>query len=159
MRLSVLTVALGAVIATQGAAEVVAPADVVFGEYGEVEASLTGTMGDPENGAKIMKTKSIGNCISCHAVSALSDAPFHGEVGPSLDGAADRWTEAQLRGILTNSKLTFEGTVMPAYYKVTGFIRPGNAYTGKAAPDTLPPLLEAQQIEDVIAFLGTLKDE
>ena len=49
--------------------------------------------------------------------------------------------------------------MMPAYYKVDGFTRPGKAYTGKAADDTFAPLLEAQQIEDLVAFLGTLKDE
>ncbi len=54
--------------------------------------------------------------------------------------------------------MTFEGTVMPAYYKVDGFIRPGNAYSGKAADDTFAPLLEAQQIEDLVAFLSTLKE-
>ena len=135
-----------------------APADVVFNDEGAVEASLSGTAGDAANGAEIMKSKKKGNCISCHEVTALNDAPFHGEVGPMLDGAGDRWTEAQLRGILANSKMTFEGTVMPAYYKVDGFTRPGNAYTGKAAEGALDPLLNAQQIEDVVAFLMTLKD-
>lgn len=58
-----------------------------------------------------------------------------------------------------NSKKTFEGTVMPAYYKTTGFIRPGEGFTKKPAQEPLPPLLSAQQIEDTIAFLMTLKDQ
>jgi sulfur-oxidizing protein SoxX len=136
------------------------PADVGYDEYGAVEVSLSGAAGDPVKGAEIMVTKSKGNCLACHEVTALSDAPFHGEVGPLLDGAGSRWTEAELRGLVANAKMTFDGSVMPAFYKTSGFVRPGDAYTGKA-PTTaeLPPILTAQEIEDVVAFLATLKDE
>ncbi len=135
----------------------VAPGAVAFDEYGAVAVSLTGAAGDAENGAKVMRTKSLGNCISCHEVTALADSPFHGEIGPNLDGIGENRTEEELRGILTNSKKTFPGTMMPAYYKIDGFIRPGNRYTGKAPEGPLDPLLSAQQIEDVVAFLLTLK--
>lgn len=135
----------------------VTPADVKF-EDGTVAMSLSGQPGDAANGPEIMD-KGAGNCIACHEVSALSDIPFHGEVGPSLDGAGSRWTEEQLRGIVANAKMTFEGSVMPSFYKTDGFNRPGDAYTGKAAEGPLDPLLTAQQIEDVVAFLMTLKDE
>ena len=54
--------------------------------------------------------------------------------------------------------MMFDGTVMPAFYKTTGYIRPGNAYTGKAAEGELPPILDAQQVEDVLAYLLTLKE-
>lgn len=137
----------------------VAPKDVAFDEYGAVATSLSGVAGDAENGAVIAGNKSMGNCVACHQVTALSDVPFHGEIGPSLDGAGDRWTEAELRGLMANAKMTFEGTMMPAFYKVDGFIRPGDAYTGKAPTEALPPILSAQQIEDVVAFLATLKEE
>lgn len=140
-------------------AEMVAPADVKFDEDGAVAMSLTGKAGNAEEGASVVGSKKKGNCVACHQVEALADIPFQGEIGPALDGAADRWSEAELRGILTNSKMTFEGTMMPAYYKVDGFIRPGNAYTGKAPDGPLTPLLSAEQIEDVVAFLSTLKDE
>lgn len=136
----------------------VAPKDVSYTD-GAVEESLTGVPGDPEKGAEVMKTKSMGNCISCHEVSALSDAPFHGEIGPMIDGAGDRWTEAELRGIVSNAKNMFPDTMMPAYYKVDGFIRPGNGFTGNAGEEPLDPLLTAQQIEDVVAFLMTQKYE
>lgn len=136
----------------------VAPNDVAF-EDGAIAQSLSGSAGNAENGRKIATTKSLGNCVSCHAAEAYADVPFHGEIGPMLDGAGSRWEEAQLRGIVANAKMTFEGTMMPAFYKTNGYIRPGNAYTGKAAEGDLPPLLSAQQVEDVVAYLMTLKDE
>lgn len=154
-----LTTITAAVLLTAGAALAgeVAPKDVAF-NGGAIEASLTGVPGDAAAGAKIMTTRALGNCIACHEVTALKDAPFHGEVGPSLDGTGSRWSEAELRGIVVNAKMTFEGTVMPAFYKVDGFNRAGDGYTGKAAPADFPPILTAQQIEDVVAFLVTLKD-
>ena len=158
MKLTTLTVA--AVLAAGSAfADTVAPADVAYTEDGAVEVSLSGVAGNAEEGKAIMTSKKRGNCVACHASEAYADVSFQGTVGPSLDGVADRWNQAELRGILSNSKLTYEGTIMPAYYKVDGFIRPGNAYTGKAADGPLEPLLAAQDIEDVIAFLMTLKEE
>lgn len=158
MRLTNMTLVASVALSSAAFAEMVAPADVTYDEYGSVEQSLTGKPGNAENGAIVMKSKSQGNCIACHAVTALNDAPFHGEVGPMLDGVGDRWNEAELRGILANAKMTFEGTIMPAYYKVEGYIRPGDAYTGKAPKGPLDSLLSAEQIEDVVAFLSTLKE-
>ncbi len=158
MRLTNMTLVASVALSSAAFAEMVAPADVTYDEYGSVEQSLTGKPGNAENGAIVMKSKSQGNCIACHAVTALNDAPFHGEVGPMLDGVGDRWNEAELRGILANAKMTFEGTIMPAYYKVDGYIRPGDAYTGKAPKGPLDSLLSAEQIEDVVAFLSTLKE-
>ncbi|WP_293451643.1 sulfur oxidation c-type cytochrome SoxX [Planktotalea sp.] len=158
-KLAAASVAGVIALSSAGWAEMVAPADVAFDEDGAVAMSLTGKAGDAAMGAKIAGSKKIGNCVACHQIGALADIPFQGEIGPALDGAADRWSEAELRGILANSKMTFEGTMMPAYYKVDGFLRPGNGYTGKAAGGPLDPLLSGEQIEDVIAFLSTLKDE
>jgi len=157
MKLTSVTLA-AALIGTAAFAAETDPKAVKFDDYGAVEASLSGMAGDPEKGAVIMATKSKGNCVACHEISAL-DAPFQGNVGPSLDGAGDRWGAAELRGLVVNAKMMFEGTVMPAFYKVDGFTRPGDAYTGKAGTEPLPPLLSAQEIEDVVAFLATLKDE
>lgn len=157
MKLTSLTLAAGLIGSAAMAGEV-APKDVTFTEDGAVEASLTGAAGDAAAGAIIAGTKSKGNCVACHEITALADVPFHGEVGPMLDGAGDRWTEAELRGLMTNAKMTFEGTVMPAFYKIDGFTRPGDAYTGKAPEGPLTPILTAQEIEDVVAFLATLKE-
>ena len=152
-----LTAIAGVCLATTAAAQEVAPLDVSFDEYGAIAASLSGVPGDAAAGKEVMSERSIGNCVACHQVTAL-EATFQGNVGPSLDGAADRWDESQLRGIVANAKMTFPETVMPAFYKVNGYIRPGDAYTGKAGTEPLPPLLSAQQIEDVVAYLTTLQD-
>jgi sulfur-oxidizing protein SoxX len=158
MKLTSLTVAASLIGAAAFAGET-APKDVQYNEDGAVEMSLSGVAGDAANGAIIAGTKSKGNCVACHEITALADVPFHGEIGPSLDGAGARWTEEALRGLLANAKMTFEATMMPAFYKVAGFIRPGDAYTGAAGAEPLPPILTAQEIEDVVAFLATLKEE
>ncbi len=135
----------------------IAPSDVKFDE-GSVATSLSGVAGDATMGRKIVGSKKLGNCVACHQVSDLADVPFQGEIGPMLDGAGERWSEAELRGIVANAKMMFDESLMPSFYKTEGFIRPGKAYTGKAADDTFAPLLSAQQIEDVVAYLATLKE-
>ncbi|KHA51129.1 sulfur oxidation c-type cytochrome SoxX [Sulfitobacter geojensis] len=158
MRISVISVAAMGLMASVAFAEEVLPTAVSFNDDGAVEQSLSGTAGDAANGRKIVGDKKQGNCVACHQVSDLADVPFQGEIGPMLDGAGERWSEAELRGIVANAKIMFEDSMMPSFYKTEGFIRPGNAYTGKAADDTFGPLLSAQQIEDVVAYLVTLKE-
>lgn len=153
-----LTLAAGLVaIASFAIAEDVTPEAVAFDEYGSVAMSMTGVPGDAANGLATMENRGKGNCVACHVVST-STADFQGNVGPSLDGAAGRWDEAQLRGIVANAKHTFPDTVMPSFYKSSGYIRPGDAFTGKAGTEPLPTLLTAQEVEDVVAFLMTLQD-
>lgn len=156
MKRNIIAAALACVASAATAAEI-APGDVAF-DYGAVAESLTGTPGDAARGREVVGNKSLGNCVACHANSEMSDIPFHGEIGPMLDGAGDRWSEAELRGIVANAKMMFPGSMMPSFYKVDGFTRPGNAYTGEAADDSFGPLLTAQQIEDVVAYLMTLKE-
>ena len=135
----------------------VAPENVAYTD-GAIETSLTGTPGDPVAGEKAMTTAALGNCVACHSVTALEAYPFHGTIAPPLDGAADRWSEAELRGIVANAKMMFDGSFMPAFYKSGPYVRPGNGYTGKAATEPLPPILSAQQVEDIVAYLMTLKE-
>ena len=129
----------------------VAPSDVVADEYGAVTLSLTGVSGDPVNGRKVFMNRKQGNCLACHVNSEMSEQTFHGAVGPVLDGVADRWTAAELRGMLVNSKKVFEGTIMPAFYKDNGYNRILKKFAGKT-------ILKAQQVEDVLAYLQTLKE-
>ena len=157
MKRTLTAALLGTTIATFSFAQT-APGDVSFGEYGQVAESLSGVAGDPAAGLQVMVSRGKGNCIACHQVTALEEYPFHGEVGPSLDGVGARWEEADLRGIVANAKMTFPDSIMPAFYRVDGFNRPGNAFTGKAAEGPLDPLLTAQEIEDVVAYLLTLTE-
>lgn len=157
MRLLTITAAM--LVAGMATAETVAPADVQYNEDGAVAVSLTGQPGDAARGRDVFATKSKGNCVSCHAVAQLADVPFHGEVGPELSWTGDNRSAEELRGIVADAKKTFEGSMMPSFYKTKGYIRPGDAYTGKAPKtDELPPLLSAQDIEDVVAFLLTLQE-
>lgn len=155
-RHSILATAI-VVVATTLHANEIAPGDVVIDEYGDIAASLTAQAGDPVRGAEVMVTRGLGNCIACHQVSALSEHQFHGEVGPSLDGVGERWEEAALRGIVVNAKNVFPESVMPAFYRVDGFTRPGDGYTGGPATE-LMPILSAQDVEDVVAYLMTLTE-
>lgn len=154
----IILAALLGVSAGATQAEDVSPSAVVANEYGEIAQSLTGIAGDPARGQEVMTTRGLGNCIACHQVTALQEYPFHGEVGPSLDGVGARWDEAGLRGIVANAKAMFPGSVMPSFYKIDGYTRPGDAFTGKAAEGALDPLLAAQDIEDVVAYLLTLTE-
>ncbi len=158
MKLTAITAA-ATLVAGMVYAAPVAPTDVVYTEYGEIEQSLTGVPGDPAAGLEVMVDRGLGNCVACHKVGQLPDVPFQGEVGPELTWSGEVRSEAELRGIVANAKMAFEGTVMPAFYKTEGFVRPGNGYTGKAAEGAIEPILSAQQIEDVVAFLLTLKEE
>ena len=137
--------------ATPALAGEVKPADVAF-EEGAVAASLTGVAGDAASGRKVFANRKQGNCLACHSNADLAEESFHGEVGPPMDGVADRWSVAELRGIVANSKQMFEGTIMPAFYVDDGYTRPLDDFAGKS-------ILTAQQVEDVIAYLGTLKEE
>lgn len=157
MKQGMLVAVLSAQVAGGAFAADIDPLQIVWNDSA-IEASLTGVPGDAENGVKVFTSRSIANCVACHQVSALPNVQFPGDVGPSLDGAGDRWSEAELRGLVVNAKVAFDGTVMPSFYKTTGFTRPGEGYTGNAPTAPLEPLITAQQVEDVVAFLMTLKD-
>jgi sulfur-oxidizing protein SoxX len=116
-----------------------------------IPASLTGKAGDPQSGKLAMIDRKLGNCLACHKVSTLDEQPFHGEVGPPLDGAGSRWNEAELRLIVADSKSVFPGSIMPAFHTTEGRHRVMKKFQGET-------ILTAQQVEDVVAFLKTLKD-
>lgn len=146
---------LGAIAAlalsTAAFASEVAPDAIEFGDDG-VMTSLTGVAGDPVAGAETFKSRKLGNCLACHANADMSGELFHGDVGPSLDGVADRWEEPMLRAIVANSKQIFtEATIMPGFYSLE---------VGKHLREDLEgqTILTAQQVEDVVAYLGTLKE-
>lgn len=149
-RTAFLLVGVTTAFAAMATAET-APVDVAYDEYGAVEMSLTGVAGDAANGRSLFANRKLGNCLACHQNTDLAEQLFHGEVGPTLDGVADRWSEAELRGIISNSKNTFEGTIMPGFYKTEGFFRNMEKFEGKS-------ILSAQGVEDVLAYLQTLTE-
>jgi len=131
-------------------ADITAPADVEIKDL-SVEKPLTGEAGNADSGREIFANRKQGNCLACHANSDMSDQLFHGEVGPALDGVAGRWNEGQLRTILVNAKAVFtEQTVMPGFYSLEVGEDVREDLIGKT-------ILTAQQIEDLVAYLATLK--
>lgn len=130
-----IAIAFGVCVFGSAASADVAPTDVVWAEDGSIAESLTGTPGNVDEGKRIMTTNALGNCVACHTIATMPDVPFHGTIAPELQGSADRWTEAQLRGIVVDAKHTFPDSFMPGMYKVGPFIRPGVAFTAKA-PET-----------------------
>ncbi|MEX0694017.1 MAG: sulfur oxidation c-type cytochrome SoxX [Rhodospirillales bacterium] len=115
-----------------------------------IAQSLTGKPGDAVAGVKSFTDRRLGNCLACHQVTALAKEPFHGEIGPSLDGVADRYSEAQLRLQVVDAKVVNPDTIMPAFYRTEGLHRVLDKFKGK-------PILTAEQVEDVVAYLKTLK--
>ncbi len=145
--IAAMALCLGGGVALAGP---VAPADVQIVDM-EVAQSLTGVPGDPANGRKVFADRKKGNCLACHANSDMSEMLFHGEIGPSLDGVAERYEAPFLRALLVNSKEIFEGTIMPAFYVDSSTLnRVMPKFQGKT-------ILTAQEVEDVIAYLQTLK--
>ena len=129
----------------------VAPMDVKFTDDG-VKASLTDAAGDVAKGRSVYSNRKLGNCLACHVNAEQKEHSFHGEVGPSLDGVADRYSQAELRAIVINSKKALtEETIMPGFYSLDLGVRVNKKFAEKT-------ILSAQQVEDVVAYLATLKE-
>ena len=139
-------------LVSPAAAQALAPYSIVtVNGIPAIPAPLSGAPGDPKAGEKVVIERHLGNCLSCHEIGALKAEPFHGEVGPPLDGVAGRWDAATLRMIVVDAKKVFgEDTVMPAFYRIDGLNRVRPEFAGR-------PVLSAQQVEDVVAYLATLK--
>ena len=124
------------------------------GDGGAVEDaivdSLTGRPGDPARGRAIVADRQLGLCLLCHP-GPFPEERFQGSLAPDLAGAGSRWSEGQLRLRLVDARRLNPDTIMPPYYSTEGLTRVGPAWAGK-------PVLTAGQIEDVVAFLVTLRD-
>ena len=112
--------------------------------------TLTGKPGDAARGRTVVATRQQGLCLLCHS-GPFPEERFQGNLAPSLAGAGGRWSEAQLRLRLVDAQRLNPDTIMPPYYKVSGLQRVAPGFAGKT-------LLSAEQIEDVVAYLATLKD-
>jgi len=105
--------------------------------------------GDPARGRALIAARESANCVLCHAVPDPA-VRFAGNEGPSLAGVGTRLSEAQLRLRVADNVRVNPATVMPSYYRIDGMDRVASNYAGK-------PVLTAQQVEDVVAWLVTLK--
>lgn len=128
----------------------VQPAVISAAVVGDTQpASLTGVAGDASKGRSIVANRQVGLCLLCHT-GPIPEERFQGNLAPSLAGAGSRWTEGQLRLRMVDARTLNPQSIMPAYYRTEGLMRVSQNLQGQ-------PLLNGQQIEDVVAFLMTLK--
>lgn len=124
-----------------------APPYVVAGDA--ITQPLTALPGRVDEGRRIVTDRQVGLCLLCHS-GPFPEVRFQGDLGTDLAGTGSRWSEGQLRLRLVDPARLNPQTIMPAYYRTAGFARVGAAWRDK-------PVLQGQQIEDVIAFLKTLR--
>jgi sulfur-oxidizing protein SoxX len=117
-----------------------------------IAAPLGGLAGDASRGQAIVANRQVGLCVLCHQMPDALGVPvaFQGNLAPSIAGAGSRWNPAQLRLRIVDSRKLNPDSIMPAYHRTEGLARVGAAWQGR-------PVLDAQQVEDVVAFLVTLK--
>jgi sulfur-oxidizing protein SoxX len=115
-----------------------------------IPAPLAPHKGDAARGRAIVANRSVGLCLLCHS-GPIAEERFQGTLAPSLAGAGARWSTGQLRLRLVDGTRLNPDTIMPAYYRTEGLQRVARAFDGKT-------ILTAGQIEDVVAYLATLKD-
>jgi sulfur-oxidizing protein SoxX len=114
-----------------------------------IRAPLTATPGDAARGRAVVTNRQVGLCLLCHS-GPFPEERFQGTLATDLAGAGARWTEAQLRLRIVDSRRLNPATPMPSYYRTDGLVDVAAAYRGK-------PVLDAQQVEDVVALLASLK--
>ncbi len=112
---------------------------------------LTALAGDVARGRAIVANRQLGLCLLCHA-GPLPEERFQGNLAPDLAGSGARWSEAQLRLRIVDAGRINPDTIMPAYYRIGGLSHVAPTVRGK-------PILDAQQVEDVVAFLRSLKEK
>lgn len=140
-----LTAVALAIVSASAAA--VLPAYVIVGDG--IPAPLAPDGGDPARGRALVVARDAANCVLCHAVSDPA-IRFAGDVGPSLDGIARRFTVPQLRLRVVDDAKVNRTSVMPSYFKVAGLAQVAAPYVDK-------PILSAREVEDIVAWLATLR--
>jgi sulfur-oxidizing protein SoxX len=140
-----LAAAIAAMMATAEADALVAYTVVGDG----IPQSLTGRPGDAAHGRALVLDRA-STCILCHS-GPFPETRFKGDLAPNLAGAGSRWSTSQLRLRLVDASRLNPATIMPSYYRVDGLSRVGRNWRDK-------PLLSVEQIEDIVAYLATLRD-
>ena len=131
----------GVQTAVQTAVQTIAPESL--------PAPLTQSPGDAVRGRAIVANRQLGLCLLCHT-GPIPEERFQGTLAPDLAGAGARWNAGQLRLRMVDSRRINPATIMPAYYSAQGLQRVSAPLQGKT-------ILNAQQIEDVVAYLQTLR--
>ena len=147
IRAGLLTASLVAFLAGAAWAQGTQPYAVV-GDA--IPKPLAGKPGDAARGRAIVANRSVGLCLLCHS-GPIPEERFQGTLAPSLSGAGGRWSVAQLRLRIVDGARLNPDTIMPPYYRTTGLQRVAKSFEGKT-------ILTAEQIEDVVAYLATLKE-
>ena len=143
---AVLAIVLACLAAAASAQQ--AAAQRVVGDA--IPASLTGQPGDAARGRAIVANRAVGLCLLCHS-GPIAEERFQGDLAPTLAGAGSRWSAGQLRLRIVDGARLNADTIMPPYYRTTGLQRVARNFDGKT-------ILSAAQVEDVVAYLVTLKD-
>jgi sulfur-oxidizing protein SoxX len=143
----VLAVLAAAWLSAAGAQEAPTPFTVV-GDA--IPMSLTGAKGDAGRGRAIVANRYVGLCLLCHS-GPFPEERMQGTLAPDLRGAGKRWSDGQLRLRIVDAARLNPATIMPPYYRTDGLSRVAASFRGK-------PVLTGEQIEDVVAFLATLRD-
>jgi len=142
-----------ALVAVAVVAPGIARGDATAGAYAvagdAIPASLTGARGDAARGRALVLNRQVGLCLLCHS-GPFPEERFQGTIGPDLGGTGARLSEGQIRLRIVDPGRLNAATIMPAYYRTEGLRRVAPAFRGKT-------VLTAEQIEDVVAFLATLK--
>jgi L-cysteine S-thiosulfotransferase len=105
--------------------------------------------GDPQRGRQIVANRQVGMCLLCHA-APIPEERFQGDLAPDLNGVGARLPEAEIRARIADPSRANPDTIMPAYYKKDGLTRVASQFQGKT-------IFTAEQIEDVVAYLVTLR--
>ena len=140
---AVLVVSIAGIAWAQGASPYTVVGDAI-------PKPLADRPGDAARGRAIVANRSVGLCLLCHS-GPIPEERFQGTLAPSLAGAGGRWSVAQLRLRIVDGSRLNPDTIMPPYYRTTGLQRVAKPFEGKT-------ILTAEQIEDVVAYLATLKD-
>ncbi len=148
MRCIVLLAAFCALSVSEASAQEELRPYVILGD--SIPDSLTGQAGDAARGRAIVANRTVGLCLLCHS-APIPEERFQGNLAPNLAGAGARWSEGQLRLRLVDASRLNAGTIMPPYYRLDHLHRVAESFAGK-------PILTASQIEDVVAYLASLKE-
>ena len=111
------------------------------------EQAPLGPPGNAERGREVFVSREGGHCVLCHRVPGVAVA---GDLAPALDGIGSRLSTGGIRYRVVDITRVNPQAVMPAFHRTEGLSRVAPAYVGR-------PVLDARQVEDLVAYLGSLR--